>query len=116
MLTGLCYNNNVERERKIPNTRKDTKMAKKITKKMVRNYMDMLAYACNEIMKCKTISEMYDRKEELYEEMDEIGSEINWNWDKIDMYIPDRVDSALTIAIEALEEDGEIPYDDEDDE
>jgi hypothetical protein len=91
-------------------------MAKKITKKMVRNYMDMLAYACNEIMKCKTISEMYDRKEELYEEMDEVGSEINWNWDKIDMYIPDRVDSALTIAIEALEEDGEIPYGDEDDE
>ena len=114
MLAGICYY--IVTGRDTPERKGITKMAKKITKKMVRNYMEMLAYACNEIMKCKTISEMLDRKEELYEEMDEVGSEINWNWDKIDMYIPDRVDSALTIAIEALEEDGEIPYGDEDDE
>ena len=85
-------------------------MVKRVTKKMVKNYMEMLSYACNELMKCKTISEMYDRKDELYEEMDAVGSEINWNWDKMEMYIPDRVDTALEIAIDQMLKDGEIPF------
>ena len=40
-LTGLCYNNNVERERKIPNTRKGKKMDKMTVKELMellKNY------------------------------------------------------------------------------
>lgn len=77
----------------------------KITKKMLMNYMEILAYVSNEVAKCENSYEMYDRLEELYEEMDKIGKTIKWNWNKYDMYIPDRVETAVRIAIEAVEEE-----------
>ena len=75
----------------------------KITKKMVQNYMEMLAYVCNEVMKCERSYEMRERLEELYEEMDEVGSTIKWNWNKHPMYVPDRVETAVLMAIEEIE-------------
>ena len=79
----------------------------KITKKMVQNYMEMLAYVCSEVMKCERSYEMRDRLEELYEEMDAVGKTVKWNWNKHEMYIPDRVETAVLMAIEEIEENEE---------